>query len=458
MERTSVDKDIRLGSTSPTSVVAREETRGPDTSTTPSNISTFHSLQFRNFRLLWFGNMSATAGQWIQMATLSWLVYDMTGSGTLLGGINAMRSIPMLLLGPLAGVAADRLNRRTLMLTSQLSIFVLAFGFGLDLALGYVAVWHLFAFSFLAGTAQVLNMPVRQTIVFDVVPREAIPNAVALSTAAFNVTRIIGPSAAGFLIAWFGPEGNFFIQSVAYLGVVVSVLMMQFPSGKRDERKQSLGKNLLDGVRYIIKEPTTRLLITIGAIPPLLVMPAFFALLPVFAKDVFHSGPEGLGLLMSSMGVGGLLGALFTASLGGFDRRGLLQLAALFTMSLSLLGLGLSPSLYVALPVLAIGGFCEMVYMTTNQTILQLSVPSEMRGRITSIFMLNMGLMPLGSLVLGIAADVVGAPTAVTVSGIAVVSLTALVALLSSRLRSLRLSELNTDGSTPRTSMPVSTG
>jgi MFS family permease len=234
--------------------------------------------------------------------------------------------------------------------------------------------------------------------------------------------------------------------------------MIEFPAAKRDERKQSVGKNLLDGVSYIIKNPTTRLLISIGAIPPLLVMPSFFALLPVFAKDVFHSGPEALGVMMSSMGIGGLLGALFTASLGGFDRRGLLQLTALFTMSLSLLGLGLSPSLYVALPVLAIGGFCEMVYMTTNQTILQLSVPSEMRGRITSIFMLNMGLMPLGSLVLGIAADIFGAPTAVTVSGIAVVSLTTLVALLSSRLRNLRLSELNSDGAAARTPMPASTG
>jgi MFS family permease len=174
----------------------------------------------------------------------------------------------------------------------------------------------------------------------------------------------------------------------------------------------------------------------------MLLIPAFMSLMPIFAKDIYHSGPTGLGLLLSSIGAGGVVGALFTASLGGMDRRGLLQIFALLGMSVSVLGFAFTTSMYTALPMLVVTGFCEMVYMSTNQTILQLSLPDEMRGRVTSIMMLNMALMPLGGLVAGISADVFGAPrTVATLSSIAILLALAILMFVP-RLRNLRLNRL----------------
>jgi len=413
-------------------------------------MGTFHALRFRDFRLLWIGTLFASAGMWIQQATLSWVVYDVSGSGALLGAMGLMRAIPMLLLTPFAGVAADRMDRKGLMLSSQVGMLLLALGLGIGLAFHRVGIWHLFAFTFLAGIAQAFNQPVRQTIVFDLVPRHAIANAVALSTAGFNFTRALGPSLAGFLIAWFGPAGNFFVQSAAYFGVVASVLMIAFPPGRRAGGNVSVLSNLAEGFRYVARDPTARILVALGIIPPLLIIPTLMSLTPIFAKDIFHSGPTGLGFLLSSVGVGGVAGALFTASLGSFDRRGLLQLGSLFGMALAVLGFAFTRSLYAALPLLLAAGFFEMIFMSTNQAVLQLSVPDRMRGRVTSILMLNMALMPVGGVVVGAGADLVGAPWMAGGSATAAILLGLFITAFVPRVRRLRLSQIRpADGGQP---------
>ena len=408
-------------------------------------LGTFDTLGIRDFRLLWIGTLFASAGQWIQQATLSWVVYDVSGSGTLLGAIGLMRAIPMLVLTPFAGVAADRMDRKALMLSSQVGMFLLAFGLGVGFALDRIEVWHLFVFTFLAGIAQTFNQPVRQTIVFDLVPRHAVPNAVALNTAGFNFTRALGPSVAGFLIAWFGPAGNFFIQSAAYLGVVISVLLIVFPTGRRVGRDASVLRNLAEGFAYVVKDPIARVLVVLGIIPPLLLIPSLMSLMPIFAKDIYRSGPTGLGFLLSSIGVGGVVGALFAASLGSFDRRGLLQLASLFGFSLSVLAFSFTGSMHAAVPLLLVAGFCEMIYMSTNQAVLQLSVPDQMRGRVTSILMLNMALMPVGGMVAGASADLIGAPTTVALLSSTALAAALIITAFVPSVRRLRLSQLKPD-------------
>jgi len=408
----------------------------------PQKIPTFYALGLRNYRLLWAGNVFASLGMWIQMATLGWLVYDMTGSGTMLGGMNAMRAIPILLLSPLSGVAADRMDRRVLMLSVQVVMVVVTLAMTAGLYLDKIEVWHLFAFAVVAGIMQVLLMPTQQTVLFDLVPRLAIPNAVALGSAAFNVTRVLGPSAAGMLIAWLGPEGNFLVQALAYVGVFISVAMIVFPARRAVVHQTSVVRNMLDGFRYVAGDATARMLLMMAVIPPLFIIPSFMGLMPVFAKDVFHGGPQALGVLLSATGLGGLLGALFTASLGSFDRRGLLELGTLLASGASLLLFALMDSMYPALAFLVVVGFCEMVYMTTNQTVLQLAVPDSMRGRVTSIFLLNMGLMPLGTLFFGAAADLVGAQVVVRWASLAVLLLAVLILALVPRMRNLRLSHL----------------
>ncbi|MBI4233869.1 MAG: MFS transporter [Chloroflexi bacterium] len=412
-----------------------------------AQVGIFHALGLRDFRLLWVSNLFGSAAMWIQMATLGWLVYDLTGSGTLLGGMNGVRAIPMLLLSPLAGVAADRMDRRRTMVATQLALTATALGLGVGLLLNQVHVWHLFAFTFIGGVIQTFSMPMQQTLVFDLVPRHVFPNAAALGSASFNVTRVLGPGAAGFLIAWLGPEGNFFVQSAAYLGMAISIAMIAVPARKAAPDAQSMIRKMAEGFRYVAGDRTAQVLLMMAVVPPLLLVPSFMGLMPIFAKDVFHSGPQGLGLLLSASGLGGLIGALFMASLGRFEQRGLLQLGMLLGGGISLLAFAFARSLAVALPLLVVAGFCEMVYMVTNQTILQLSVPDHVRGRVISLFMLTMSLMPLGTLVFGAAADLVGAPMVVAIASVATLVTGGIIAVFVPRVRNLRLSQVSQSGS-----------
>ena len=401
---------------------------------------TFASLRLRDFRLLLTGTTLSNAGQWIQQVTLSWLVYDLTASGAMLGTINLVRSVATLGLAPVSGVAIDRFPRRTLMLAVNAWLFVISLGLGLLLLTGRVGIAHLLVFTFLGGIAQALDIPLRQTAVFTLVPRALAPNAVALIQTGWALMRSLGPALGGFLILWFGPGGNFLIQATAYALIALTTVRIVWPAVKADSKGSASLRNLGDGLRYIAREPGTRAFVLMGWVLPLFIIPNFAALPPIYAKDVFGGGPEILGLLLSSVGVGGIVGGIVSASLGRFERRGLIQLVALALTSAALIGFAFSTTLWVALPLLACSGFCEMLYLTTNQTLLQLFIPEEMRGRVTGIVSLNAGLSPLGSFLAGLGADLVG-PRTVTITLCTIAALIAALALLTSpTIRDYRLS------------------
>jgi MFS family permease len=262
-------------------------------STPVEKIGTFASLRIRNFRFLLVGTTLSNAAQWIQQVTLNWLVYDLTGSGIILGTINLVRSVASLGIIPLTGLLIDHLNRRRLLMIENCWLFTITFTLGLMLLLGNPHISYLFVFAFLAGMTQTVDLALRQVLVLDLVPRSHTPNALALEV--------------------FGDE-----------------------SGRV------------------------------------------------------------LGFLMASVGVGGIGGGFVTASLGCLERRGLLQLASLFLLGLSLISFAFSTTLLVALLFLALAGFFEMIFLTTNQTLLQLSIPDNLRGRVTSVVNLNMALSPPG--------------------------------------------------------------
>ncbi|MBM4419749.1 MAG: MFS transporter [Chloroflexi bacterium] len=402
---------------------------------------TFAALAIRDFRFLLVGTTLSNASQWIQQVTLGWLVYDMTGSGTILGSVNLARSAGSLSFNPIAAVAIDRLARRPLMLGVQGWLFAIALALGALLAFDRGEIWHLFVFALLGGVAQTFDLPLRQTAVFDLVPRRIAPTALALVQTGWSLMRSLGPAIGGGLILWFGPSGNFFIQATAHALIALNLFWIRFPPRSGGRRRGGMWSNLREGFAYIATQRTTRTFVMMGWVLPLFIIPTYTTLPPIFAKDVFHGGPETLGMLMSAVGLGGIAGGVFTASLGQFERRGLVQLAALLGTGVSLIGFTFSPTLVVALPLLVISGACEMVYLTTNQTLLQLSIPDEMRGRVTAIVTLNMVLSPLGSFFAGVGADLVG-PRAIaaTISGIAVV-IAIVVSCRSSTVRDYRLSQ-----------------
>ncbi len=379
-------------------------------------LRTFNSLRYRDYRFLWISILFMSGGQWMQQVALSWLVYQMTDSAFMLGAINGVGAIPFLIFGPWGGVAADRLDRKKLMLVTQAYLLVFTLGLAILLLTGLLQVWHLFAFTFFTGLGWSFTMPARQALIPSLVPREDLVNAVGLQSTAFTSTRILGPTAAGVLIASIGPGLTFLLTSIAYLVILGLVAKIQIPATLRDSSLTSPTQDLMEGFRYIGRNRTILYLILLALIPMTFAMP-FQSLLPVFARDILKMGPEGYGALVSFAGAGALIGTLGVASLGGYQRKGLLLLGSSIAMGLSLVLFSRSDWLPTSLLFMTLVGCFQMLYMSLNNTLLHANITDDVRGRVMSIYMLDFGLTPLGSLFAGITANFFGAPLAVTVMG-----------------------------------------
>jgi len=391
-------------------------------------LRTFSSLRHPDYRYLWAGTMLMGAGQWIQQVTLGWLLYELTSSSVLLGALNGLRALPFLVAGPIAGVAADRMDRQRLMLGSQYLLVATALGMGMVVASGLVKVWHIFLFTLITGIAWSFNEPVRQSLVPNVVPKEDLMNAIALNSAGFNLTKIIGPALGGVLIALFGAAGNFFVQSAAYMGVLVMVYLMHVPPTPEEARRSSAMANLKEGFSYVWSTPAVLALMMTAYVPRVFAVP-YQALMPVFQKDVLGVGPEGLGMLMAAPGVGAVLAVLTLASVTSrLKRQGLLLLASLILLGIFLILFSRISSFPLALLVLVAVGAFQVLFMATTNTMLQVIVPDELRGRVMSLYMLDRGLMPAGALFAGVTAHFVGAPATVSMMGAIVIVLALVVA------------------------------
>jgi MFS family permease len=255
------------------------------------------------------------------------------------------------------------------------------------------------------------------------------------------VMRSLGPAIGGFLLLWFGPAGNFFVQAGAYALVTLTLLKLRLPYEQRVTGGTKTRGAFREGLKYVLSEPTTLAFVLLSWVLPLFIIPNFNALPPIYAKDVFDGGPDTLGTLLSAVGMGGILGGFVTASLGKVERRGLIQLGALLLLGLSFVAFASSSSLWVAIGSIGLAGFFEMIYLTTNQTLLQLSIPDELRGRVTSIVSLRSGLMPVGAFIAGIGADLVGPRTMTLIFSGIIGAIAVIVYLASPIVREYRLSQ-----------------
>ena len=306
--------------------------------------------------------------------------------------------------------------------------------------------WHLFVFVFLMATAQTFNLPARQTFVFLLVPRAVIPNAVALTWFAFSLARSIGPAVGGALIVAFGPANNFFLQGIAFLCVMATVLTIRVDDRPKAANRKPFLESVREGYGFVLFDPNARIVLIMSLISPMFIIPLHGALLPIFAKQVFHADAAGLGILVGSIGFGGLFGGLLTASLNRVDRRGMLQLISLLIFSISETVFSIlawwTGSLWIAVPFLVIAGVAESLYTTTNTTVLQLLAPEHLRGSMAGVLQLSFLVMPVGGLIAGTAADHVGAPIVGAVLTAIAFTCGLLILAFSSRMRNLRLSHL----------------
>jgi MFS family permease len=389
---------------------------------------------------------------WVQQTTMGWLVFDLTGSGSALGVVGSVGNLLSPLASPLAGLASDRYNRNVVVAVSQLALFLNAMALAAAIWFDLIAVWQLFVFALFAGVINAFNQPARQALVFDVVPRELVPNAVALSNLAFSMMRAVGPMIGGALIVAVGPGNNFLLQALLYLSVMATVLMIHLPGKARAPGpKKSFFRDLSEGYRYVMGDPPSRLLFMMMLIYPFFIIPLHVALLPNFARNDFHVSASGLGVLYGAIGIGGIAGGLLTASLNRVDQRGLLQLGALLLLGFSQGAFSviaaLTGDMVLATGFLVLAGIGGSIFNTTNQTVLQLLAPNHLRGRITSVLQVQPICMAIGILIAGLTSDVTGAAAVgATFSGLAFAAGVAIL-VFSPRMRRLRLSTLQPGGS-----------
>jgi len=287
-------------------------------------------------------------------------------------------------VAPFSWLASDRFSRNFVVATSQALLLVNAIVLAFVIAMGWLEVWHLFAFAIVGGVLNAFNNPARQSLVFDVVPRAVVPNAVALSNLAFSSLRTVGPMVGGGLIALFGPADNFVVQAVMYACVFWTALLIRVPKRPASNTPKHFYRDLVEGYRWALSHRETRILLLMLTLYPTFVIPLHNALMPVFAKDVFHEGSSALGLLLGALGAGGIVGGLLAASLNRVDRRGLLQLYAFFVSSLGQTGFAvfgyLTGSLWVGVFMLFLAGIGGSLFNTTNQTVVQLIAPGPPAG------------------------------------------------------------------------------
>jgi predicted MFS family arabinose efflux permease len=397
---------------------------------------TFSSLSGnRNFKFLFAGNIGFFFGMNMMIILSSWLVIEEWDNAAKLGELMAWVALPMLVLAPIAGVVTDRVDKRKLVLIAQSMLVVTNSIVALLIITGEIEFWHLRVVYMVSSAAFAFNMPARGALVALLVPREKLMNAVALSTAAMNASRIVAPPMAGLLVTPLGIGGAYVLSTVFYATAVVAAFFLPSMPPKR-EREFTFFEDFVGGFSYIRRSSVLLGLILFATVPMIFAMP-YMTLLPVFAERVWHVGPTGFGVLQAAGGVGGLAGAFLVANLGGYPKKTRLLLGGALAFGGFLVMFALTPWFYLALVFIALLGFGSMIVGTVNNTAIQLVIPHEVRGRVMSVMMMTFGLMPLGSVPAGIVAERVGAPPVVAVSaGLFVVS-ALLVFLLSPAFRSL---------------------
>lgn len=378
--------------------------------------STFRALRHRNFQYFFAGQFISLTGTWMQTVAQSWLVYRMTGSVILLGAVGFASQIPVLLLAPFGGTAADRFDRRRILLITQSWAMLLAGTLAALTLTGTIQIWHLILIAVGFGVGNAFDIPARQAFVSDMVAREDLINAIALNSSMFNGARIVGPAIAGILVAAVGEGWCFLGNSVSYVAVLTSLLAMKIAPTVRRELKSPFTE-IKEGFTYVATTPPIRALLLMLGLVSLAGTP-YAVLMPVFANDLLGGDSGTLGFLMGCSGIGALAAALTLASRKHVFGLGKWVAAACAGLGASLIAFSFSRSVPLSALVLVPVGFSMMTEMASSNTLVQAMVPDQLRGRVMSVYsMMFMGLAPIGSLLAGTAAGIIGPAQTVAVGG-----------------------------------------
>jgi MFS family permease len=379
---------------------------------------TLRALQSRDFRLFFAGQLISLCGTWMQNVAQAWLVYRMTGSSVLLGLVGFCGQFPVFLLSPLGGIAADHYSRHRVVIATQTASMLLALVLaGLTLG-GWVRVWHILVLAALLGMVNAFDIPARQSFITDMVGRADLINAIALNSAMFNGSRIVGPGVAGIMVASVGEGWCFFANGISYIAVIVGLLLMGSYPPVGQQSSGTAASRIAEGFQFVIhKAPIRSLLLLLGLLS-LTAMP-YMVLMPIFADQILHGGARGMGWLMGATGVGALISAVILASKRGV--HGLVKWVALSAAAFGcvLMLFSLSRWFWLSFALLVPTGFTMMLSMSCSNTLIQSMSPDNLRGRVMSVYsMMFMGMAPIGALLAGASAGQWGAPLTVGLGGL----------------------------------------
>jgi len=366
------------------------------------------AFRYRSFRLFFAGQGLSILGTWMQTIATSWLVYRLSGSAFMLGLAAAALQFPMLFVAPLAGVWADRLDRRRMLIVVQLAAAVQAIALAALTWTGVVQVWHVLAFSLVLGTINALETPTRQAFLLDMVESKSdLPNAIALQSMLFNGARFVGPTIAGVVLAFAGEALCFFLNGISYLAVVAAYLLVRVAERPPAEPRP-LVQELAAGFRYAFGEPAMRRLIGVLAALSLFTAP-WQSLMPIYAGETFAGDSKTLGLLIGAVGLGALAATGFLATRLSVRGLGRIIRSAGLVAALALTGFALSHWFWLSLVLLAAFGAGLIAAVASTNTILQTIADDDKRGRIISIYVMTfLGLAPISNVVAGAVAEAIG--------------------------------------------------
>ena len=401
-----------------------------------SMAASFSSLNNRNFRYLWYGQVGAATAMHADLVARSWLVYELTGSSLAVAGVNVARAVPMLLIGLFGGVAADRWDRKKLLVIIQAWSLLINAAMAIIVIGGWVEMWHIYALAFMLGSGMAMNQPVRTSVIPQLIPKEQLLNAVALNSIAINVTRLIGPAIVGIVIAAWGVGPAYAWSTVAYGIVIWTTTRVDMPPPGSEAKSGTMVGQMVEGFRYIATNRLVLSLVLLG-LGPLAFGFSHQTLLPALVVDELGRDAAVMGFIMAVGGIGGIVGGFYMASRRDLRRKGMIMLITATTYGVALLLFAGVNMLLMVFPLIIAIGISQTVFRSANTTTLLENTPDHLRGRIVSATMLDTALAPVAGIIAGIAADRAGVSAGYLVLGAMCLGIVGLALLAHPKLRSI---------------------
>ena len=393
-------------------------------------LSPVHALGvLRNapFRRYVIGSLISDTGSWMQVMAQGWVMATLTNKAIWLGMANLAAGLPMLLLTMVGGAAADKYDKRKILLVTQFVQIAIACGIGFLVLKGKIEIWEILAFAAVLGVSNSFEMPTQSALVPELVGRAEIQNGISIDRSVFHGSRVLGPTMGGYLINWLGTASAFFANAFSFIALIIAILSLPpRPKGTAEEEEKR-ASGIKDGFRFVFNDTPSLAMVTLIATQSLCIFPIITVMMPLYVRTVLHRGADGLGSLMGASAIGSLVGSLFLIGLAREKRVPLMMINAV-AISMVISGLSFAPSFYVVMALLIVNSFGLAMNFALCSTIVQERAPDYLRGRVSGVFMLSfVGLMPIAGLGVTSLSDFLGMRTALAIAAIAYGTITLIV-------------------------------